>query len=112
MLRVPMMRQSAWRRGIHGHVVSMVERHAINLWWLPSAIENILVASLRQEAPHHDCLFRAAVSFVCCCAAACALMVLAVLAASADEIRPAYLELREVALGEFNVLWQTPMVGD
>jgi hydrogenase/urease accessory protein HupE len=32
--------------------------------------------------------------------------------ASADEIRPAYLELREVAPGEFNVLWQTPMVGD
>jgi hypothetical protein len=33
-------------------------------------------------------------------------------AVSADEIRPAYLELREVAPGEFNVLWQTPMVGD
>jgi hydrogenase/urease accessory protein HupE len=32
--------------------------------------------------------------------------------ASADEIRPAYLELREVAPGEFSVLWQTPMVGD
>ena len=32
--------------------------------------------------------------------------------ALADEIRPAYLELRETAAGEFNVLWQTPMVGD
>ena len=32
--------------------------------------------------------------------------------ASADEIRPAYLELREVAPGEFSVLWQTPMFGD
>ena len=30
----------------------------------------------------------------------------------ADEIRPAYLELREVRPGEFDVLWQTPMVGD
>jgi hypothetical protein len=30
----------------------------------------------------------------------------------ADEIRPAYLELRETAPGEFNVLWQTPVVGD
>lgn len=32
--------------------------------------------------------------------------------ASTDEIRPAYLELREISAGEFNVLWQTPMAGD
>ena len=57
-------------------------------------------------------LFRVALSLVRCCAGACAFAVLAVSAVSADEIRPAYLELREVALGEFNVLWQTPMVGD
>jgi hydrogenase/urease accessory protein HupE len=57
-------------------------------------------------------LFRAALSLVRCCAGACALVVAAGSAASADEIRPAYLELREVGPGEFNVLWQTPMVGD
>jgi hydrogenase/urease accessory protein HupE len=32
--------------------------------------------------------------------------------ASADEIKPAYLELREQAPGEFAVLWQLPMQGD
>jgi hydrogenase/urease accessory protein HupE len=57
-------------------------------------------------------LFHAAVSFVLCCAGACALMLGAGPTASADEIRPAYLELREVRPGEFDVLWQTPMVGD
>ena len=30
----------------------------------------------------------------------------------ADEIRPAYLELREETPGEFAVLWQSPMQGD
>jgi hydrogenase/urease accessory protein HupE len=32
--------------------------------------------------------------------------------ALADEIKPAYLELREQAAGEFAVLWQVPMQGD
>ena len=55
---------------------------------------------------------RAALSLARCCAGACALMVGAESAVSADEIRPAYLELREAGPGEFNVLWQTPLVGD
>jgi hypothetical protein len=57
-------------------------------------------------------LRRAALSLVRVCAAACALMAAAAPPALADEIRPAYLELREVRPGEFDVLWQTPMVGD
>ena len=32
--------------------------------------------------------------------------------AFAHEMRPAYLELREVMPGEFSVLWKTPMLGD
>jgi hydrogenase/urease accessory protein HupE len=32
--------------------------------------------------------------------------------ASAHELRPAYLELRETRTGEFSVLWKTPMLGD
>ena len=55
-------------------------------------------------------LLHAAVSFVCCCAGT--LVIATGSPAAADEIRPAYLELREVAPGEFDVLWQTPMVGD
>lgn len=55
---------------------------------------------------------RAAATFAFLCAGACALVALAVPAASADEIRPAYLELREVDPGEFDVLWQTPMAGE
>jgi hypothetical protein len=35
-----------------------------------------------------------------------------VLPADAHEVRPAYLELRETSLGEFAVLWKTPMRGD
>jgi hydrogenase/urease accessory protein HupE len=31
---------------------------------------------------------------------------------AAHEVRPAYLELRETAAGEFSVLWKTPMLGD
>jgi hydrogenase/urease accessory protein HupE len=31
---------------------------------------------------------------------------------AAHEVRPAYLELRETARGEFSVLWKTPMLGD
>jgi hypothetical protein len=31
---------------------------------------------------------------------------------AAHEVRPAYLELRETAPGEFSVLWKTPMLGD
>jgi hydrogenase/urease accessory protein HupE len=53
-------------------------------------------------------LIRAAALAVRCCA----LVVAAGATASADEIRPAYLELREEAPGEFGVLWQTPMQGD
>lgn len=34
------------------------------------------------------------------------------LASFAHEVRPAYLELREVQAGEFAVLWKTPMRGD
>lgn len=34
------------------------------------------------------------------------------LASFAHEVRPAYLELREVQAGEFTVLWKTPMLGD
>lgn len=33
-------------------------------------------------------------------------------ASHAHEVRPAYLELREVQAGEFTVLWKTPMRGD
>jgi hydrogenase/urease accessory protein HupE len=44
------------------------------------------------------------------------MLVLALLALSpcarAHEMRPAYLELQETSLGEFSVLWKTPMVGD
>jgi hypothetical protein len=47
---------------------------------------------------------------VCSCLAALAAVGAA--SASADEIRPAYLELREQAPGEFAVLWQMPMQGD
>jgi hydrogenase/urease accessory protein HupE len=57
-------------------------------------------------------LCRAAMLLVRWCAGACALTLLALSGVSADEIRPAYLELREVAPGEFDVLWQTPVVGD
>ncbi len=32
--------------------------------------------------------------------------------ATAHELRPAYLELRETAPGEYDVLWKTPMVGE
>lgn len=32
--------------------------------------------------------------------------------AAAHEVRPAYLDLREMAPGEFSVLWKTPMLGD
>jgi hydrogenase/urease accessory protein HupE len=32
--------------------------------------------------------------------------------ASAHEVRPAYLELRESTAGEVNVLWKTPMMGE
>ena len=31
---------------------------------------------------------------------------------AAHEVRPAYLELRETAAGEFSVLWKTPMLDD
>lgn len=37
---------------------------------------------------------------------------LAPLASFSHEVRPAYLELREVQPGEFAVLWKTPMRGD
>jgi hydrogenase/urease accessory protein HupE len=37
---------------------------------------------------------------------------LLVLSSFAHEMRPAYLELREVKPGEFSVLWKTPMLGD
>jgi hypothetical protein len=37
---------------------------------------------------------------------------LAPLASFAHEVRPAYLELREVQPGEFSVFWKTPMRGD
>ena len=37
-------------------------------------------------------------------------MLFAVQAAQAHEIRPAYLELKETAPGQFNVLWRTPVM--
>jgi hydrogenase/urease accessory protein HupE len=40
------------------------------------------------------------------------LFFLVVIPALAHEMRPAYLELREVKPGEFSVLWKTPMLGD
>jgi hydrogenase/urease accessory protein HupE len=46
-----------------------------------------------------------------CCAGILTLAVPGTIA-TADEIRPAYLELREEAPGEFAVTWQTPMQGD
>jgi len=67
---------------------------------------------MRRRANRPRTLRRAALSLVRVCAAACALMAGVEPPAQADEIRPAYLELREVRPGEFNVLWQTPMVGD
>jgi hydrogenase/urease accessory protein HupE len=70
---------------------------------------------MRRRAKEHRglrTLWRAALSLVRGCAAACALMAAVDPPAMADEIRPAYLELREVRPGEFDVLWQTPMVGD
>jgi hypothetical protein len=39
-------------------------------------------------------------------------MLASVTAASAHEMRPAYLELHEESPGDFSVLWKTPMVGD
>ena len=53
-------------------------------------------------------LIRVAAFLVRCCALAGATGT----TASADEIRPAYLELREQAPGVFGVLWQTPMQGE
>jgi hydrogenase/urease accessory protein HupE len=44
--------------------------------------------------------------------AVAAALILAPLPAHAHELRPAYLELREIRPGEFSVLWKTPMVGD
>ena len=40
------------------------------------------------------------------------LLALCALPAAAHELRPAYLELREIRPGEFSVLWKTPMAGD
>jgi hydrogenase/urease accessory protein HupE len=46
----------------------------------------------------------------------CAFVLLALLvspvACLAHEVRPSFLELRETASGEFEVLWKTPMLGD
>ncbi len=46
------------------------------------------------------------------CAGACVSFPLAVRPAAAHEMRPCYLELRELRPGEFGVLWKTPMLGD
>ena len=40
------------------------------------------------------------------------LVAIAATPAAAHEVRPAYLELRESAAGELDLLWKTPMVGD
>jgi len=40
------------------------------------------------------------------------LVTIATLPLAAHEVRPAYLELRETATGELDVLWKTPTVGD
>jgi hydrogenase/urease accessory protein HupE len=45
-------------------------------------------------------------------AAVVCLAALAATPAAAHEVRPAYLELRESAAGELDLLWKTPMVGD
>jgi hydrogenase/urease accessory protein HupE len=39
-------------------------------------------------------------------------VLLAPLTGRAHEVRPAYLEVSEDRLGEFSVLWKTPMIGD
>lgn len=39
-------------------------------------------------------------------------LLLAMVPAAAHEVRPAYLQLRELAKGEFSVLWKTPMTGE
>jgi hydrogenase/urease accessory protein HupE len=39
-------------------------------------------------------------------------LLLSPLAGHAHEVRPAYLDLREDRLGEFSVLWKTPMLGE
>ncbi|HWF97508.1 MAG TPA: HupE/UreJ family protein [Xanthobacteraceae bacterium] len=70
---------------------------------------------MRRRPKGHDrlrTLWGAALSLVRVCAAACTLMAGVEPPALADEIRPAYLELREMRPGEFDVLWQTPMLGD
>ena len=46
------------------------------------------------------------------CALVLLTTLLSTLASFAHEVRPAYLELREVQAGEFTVLWKTPMRGD
>ena len=48
------------------------------------------------------------VAFLVACFGLCGLTAIS----SAHEVRPAYLELREVAPGEFSVLFKTPMRGD
>jgi hydrogenase/urease accessory protein HupE len=40
------------------------------------------------------------------------MLVLGALPAIAHEVRPAYLDLREVGNGQFDVLWKTPMAGN
>jgi hydrogenase/urease accessory protein HupE len=45
-------------------------------------------------------------------AAVACLAAIAAAPAAAHEVRPAYLELRESAAGELDLLWKTPMVGD
>ncbi len=44
--------------------------------------------------------------------AALALLLGLTMRASAHEVRPAYLELREITPGVFEVLWKTPMLGE
>jgi hydrogenase/urease accessory protein HupE len=55
---------------------------------------------------------RAALSLVRGCVGACALVLLAGSATAGDVFRPAFLVWGARAPGEFNVLWQTPMVGE
>ena len=41
-----------------------------------------------------------------------AALVVAAAPARADEVRPAYLDMRESAAGHFAVLWKVPALGD
>ncbi len=77
----------------------MIRRNKMEI---QSSIRSISSAVSQLNALPRDLLRLWVILFVC----------FLVAPASAHELRPAYLELRETKPGEFKVLWKTPMVGD